>query len=92
MHVEALPAKQVAFAAVGYPNPFNSEFNLDVRTASESQISIKVYDITGRLLEMKNMEVSELAAGGIGANYPSGVYNIIVSQGQDVVTLRMIKR
>jgi hypothetical protein len=28
----------------------------------------------------------------LGNNYPSGVYNVIVTQGEDVKTLRVIKR
>jgi hypothetical protein len=46
----------------------------------------------GRELEVQNATVSELSTKEIGTNYPSGVYNIIVSQGDKVKSVRMIKR
>jgi hypothetical protein len=46
----------------------------------------------GRELEARKATVSELSTQELGNNYPSGVYNIIVSQGDQVKTLRMIKR
>jgi hypothetical protein len=48
--------------------------------------------MTGRLLEVRNVEVTEMESQEIGARYPSGVYNVIVTQGADVKTLRVVKR
>jgi hypothetical protein len=46
--------------------------------------------MTGRLIETRNAK----PAGGIsiGDAYPAGVYNVVISQGDEVKTLRMIKR
>jgi hypothetical protein len=85
-------AAQTAFSAVAYPNPFSENFMIDVKTSSEAQISIKVYDMAGRILDTRNIEVQEMESQEIGANYPAGVYNVIVTQGADVKTLRVVKR
>jgi hypothetical protein len=80
------------FTAKAYPNPFAEYFNLAIESSSDDQVEIKVYDMIGRELEARKATVSELSTQEIGINYPSGVYNIIVSQGNQVKTLRMIKR
>jgi hypothetical protein len=51
-----------------------------------------VYDATGRLIEQRNTDISEIANQEIGNDYPSGVYNIIVNQGSDSKTLKVIKK
>ena len=82
----------VPFDVVAYPNPFSNSFNLKVTTSSMETMEVKVYDIIGRLIEVNKATVSELNTYEIGSNFPSGVYNVIVSQGDQVKSLRMIKR
>ena len=80
------------FTAKAFPNPFETSFNLAIESSSDDQVEVKVYDMIGRELEARKATVSELSTQELGNNYPSGVYNIIVSQGDQVKTLRMIKR
>ena len=80
------------FKAVASPNPFAEDFKLEVKTSNESTIQIRVYDMLGKQIENKNVAVSEIENLEIGVNYNSGVYNIIVSQGENTQTLRVIKR
>jgi hypothetical protein len=82
----------VKFNAVAFPNPFAENFNIDVTTSLDMDINVKVYDMTGRLLETRNVKVSEVESLQVGDRYPSGVYNVIVTQGENVKTLRVIKR
>ena len=72
--------------AKGYPNPFTSEFTLEANVNS----NVNVYDMTGRLIDSRNLSQGE--AQMMGAGYPSGLYNVIVSDGQSSKTIRMIKR
>ena len=81
-----------AFKAIAYPNPFAADFNLNVTTTADSTIQIRVYDMLGKQVENRNVEVTEIENLQVGANYPSGVYNVIVSQGENTQTLRVIKR
>jgi hypothetical protein len=87
-----LPVKAIPFAATASPNPFVESFGIDVKTSTAEMVNIKVYDMTGRLLESRNAAVSEMETQQIGDRYPAGVYNIIVSQGENAKTLRVIKR
>jgi hypothetical protein len=80
------------FSAMAYPNPFAENFKLGVTTTSLERVNVSVYDVTGRFIEERNTDVSEIANQEIGDNYPSGVYNIIVNQGSDSKTLRVIKK
>ncbi len=80
------------FIAVAYPNPFANDFMINVKTASESSLQIKVYDMLGKQIDNQNVEVSDIENLQLGANYPSGIYNIIVSQSENSQTLRVIKR
>ncbi|MCZ8197535.1 MAG: GEVED domain-containing protein [Flavobacterium sp.] len=80
------------FKAVGYPNPFATNFTLDITTSSDERVKVAVYDMIGKQLENVEVNASESNLLEIGSNYPAGVYNIIVSQGDNVKSLRMIKR
>ena len=80
------------FQVVAYPNPFTDHFVLDVKTSSTSPVFVAVYDMAGRLLETKELRADVLSATVIGERYPSGVYNAIVTQGEETRTVRVIKR
>jgi hypothetical protein len=80
------------FSVKAYPNPFTDGFQLNVETENAGIVSIKTYDMLGRLIEERSSKVNTLENLTIGANYPSGVYNVIVSQEDEVRTVRVIKR
>ena len=80
------------FSVVVYPNPYTETFNLSLSTSSDDKVGIVVYDMTGRLLERREVRPSDMVEQQIGDRYPSGVYNVVVTQGEEVKTLRVIKR
>ncbi|WP_290839088.1 GEVED domain-containing protein [Flavobacterium sp.] len=82
----------IAFRAVAYPNPYAEGFALDMDTPSDERVNVKVYDMVGKLLEDSNFAVDAIEVQQFGVRYPSGVYNVIVTQGNFVKTLRVIKR
>jgi hypothetical protein len=90
------PLREVAtkekFEVKAYPNPYTETFNLSLTTSSEDKVSVVVYDMTGRLIERREVRPSDMVEQQIGDRYPSGVYNIVVTQGEEVKTLRVIKR
>ena len=90
--VRTINIANAAFKAIAYPNPFASDFKFDITTTADSTIQIRVYDMLGKQVDNRNVEVTELENLQVGANYPSGVYNVIVSQGENTQTLRVIKR
>ena len=80
------------FKAEAYPNPFASAFAIDVTSSGQENVQVMVYDMTGRLIETREAKTADLNTLQIGDRYPSGVYNVIVTQGANVETLRVIKR
>ena len=82
----------IAFNAVAYPNPFADTFGIEVTTSAETNINVKVYDMTGRMLEQNDVPVTDMQTLQVGERYPAGVYNVIVTQGDEVKSLRVIKR
>lgn len=80
------------FEVSGIPNPFSENFKLNVTSSSVEPVSISVYDMLGKLIETKEVSTNDLENFEAGVNYPNGVYNIIVSQGDNVKSVRMIKR
>jgi autotransporter-associated beta strand protein len=85
-------APVTVFEVKTYPNPFASVFKLDINTSGEAQVLVKVYDMIGKLVESKAINAAELGMQELGSQYPSGVYNVVVSQAENVKTLRIIKR
>ena len=80
------------FEAVVSPNPYSDNFNVNLSTSSDDKVSISVYDMVGKLIDTREVSPKQTTEVKIGDKYPSGVYNLIVTQGKDVKTLRVIKR
>ena len=55
-------------------------------------MSIKVYDMVGKLIDTREVQSMDVPTVSIGSRYPSGVYNVVVSQGEHTQTMRMVKR
>ena len=90
--VKTMNLEPTNFNVFSYPNPFTENFNLNLTSLSEEKVTVMVYDITGKLLERKEVVASELNELQIGNNFTSGVYNVIVSQGENTKSIRVIKK
>jgi hypothetical protein len=75
-----------------YPNPYSENFNLNLTTTSEEKVGVSVYDMTGKLMEERELNLSEVADFNTGQRYPSGIYNIVVNQGGETLTIKVIKK
>lgn len=84
--------KEIGFSASVAPNPFLDYFGIELNTFSEEEVEIKIYDMLGKLIQSSRSNTSEISQLTFGSNFPSGVYNVIVSQGENINTLRVIKR
>lgn len=66
---------------------------MDLATISNDSVEIKVYDMNGKLVDaFKFNDATEIQNQKIGSNYSSGIYNIIVVQGENRKTIRVIKK
>lgn len=77
---------------VAYPNPYNQTFKLDIQTNNTADVVIKVYDMIGRLIENQTVGYNDLSQVEIGNGYPSGIYNVSITQEGKVKTLQVVKR
>lgn len=89
---EVVVSELQEFAVLAYPNPFRDAFALNIKTSATAPIQMAIYDMTGRLLETKSLTVDQATNTSIGSNYPSGVYQVVVSQGDQLQTVRVIKQ
>lgn len=80
------------FKVRAYPIPYDSTFQLDITTISNDPVEMKVYDMNGKLIEVLQFDATEVKNQKAGNNYPAGIYNIIVTQGENTKTLRVIKK
>lgn len=85
-------ATPTVLQVVASPNPFDESVQLLTSTSSNEIIQLRVYDILGRQIETRNITTDDLSSTFIGANYPSGVYTIAVTQGEHLKTIKVIKR
>jgi hypothetical protein len=75
-----------------YPNPFSEVFNISWNTSSEQKVEVSVFDLTGKQLDRREVSPLEVTELQIGDRYPSGVYNVVITQGDEVKTLKVVKR
>jgi hypothetical protein len=83
---------ELDFTAMAFPNPYSDQFSLLVNSDLDERIAYRVYDMLGKLIEAEEVEFNDLETKEFGRNYPAGVYNVIVTQGENVKSLRVIKR
>ncbi len=77
---------------IAYPNPFTNNFNFKLATINNDEVSVKVYDMFGKLIDIYNVNDTDIENIEIGTNYKTGIYNIVVSQGEFSSSLRIIKK
>ena len=85
------PVAQKFAVGQNYPNPFNPATTLPVELQRNSQVTVKIYDETGRLV---SQEEFELPAGQHqlpvnGSSWATGTYFANVSAGADQRTVKM---
>jgi hypothetical protein len=72
------------------PNPAANNFNVSVISFNNKPISIRVIDLTGRIVQ----QFSKVLPGqtiSLGAGYYPGVYILEAMQGTERKTLKLIK-
>ena len=74
------------------PNPFGDNFKLYLTSPSSEDVKVSIYDMTGRLIEMKNVEFLNVNNQEFGTNYNSGVYIVVVKQGDISKSYHIIKK
>ncbi len=84
--------KAKTFEVAAFPNPFDTAFNLSLETPNKEEVTIAVYDMIGKLVETHQVNPTEIANLQIGSNFAAGIYNVIVSQANEMQVLRLIRK
>jgi len=82
-----------SFDAMAYPNPFDKEFSLNLLSYTVNEpVHIRVYDATGKLVEQHDLSPESVRELSIGTTYAEGLYNILVSQGTQHKSIKVIRQ
>jgi hypothetical protein len=84
--------KAKSFDVTAYPNPYETEFVLSLESPSKEDVNIYIYDMVGKLVETRQVNYLEVANLHIGGNFAAGIYNVIVSQANEMKSIRLIKK
>lgn len=82
----------VSLDVTAYPNPFSGAFNLKAITNSQENLVIKAYDMTGKMVYNNQIAVDAIDNEVIGEQFRAGMYTIVVQQGEELKTIRVIKK
>jgi hypothetical protein len=83
---------QTLTKVIAYPNPYKNTFSIDIDSNNASDITVKVYDMLGRIIESKEVTFENVSSTTFGNGYPAGVYNVMVTQDNHSKTLRVVKQ
>ncbi|MFT3911092.1 MAG: T9SS type A sorting domain-containing protein [Ferruginibacter sp.] len=72
-----------------FPNPTVSDFKVQVITAAQEKIVVRILDMQGR--ELKQITVMPYQTVNIGAELKAGSYLVEVSQGKNKTTQKLLK-
>ncbi len=91
-------SEEAAFVAEvkAFPNPFRDKTMIEYRFSAETQVSIRVYDVFGRLVN--TLPVNETVVPNVlhqhyldGSNLAAGTYTCIVETSEKEYSLRLVK-
>lgn len=74
-----------------YPNPYTNSFKMNFVSLSSDVVVINVYDLTGRTVETKTVNYSDVNNIELGNNFQAGVYVVVAKQGAINKTIRVVK-
>jgi len=74
------------------PNPFETQYVLMAQGGNQTPFQVSVYDMLGKQVEQFSVEANELENRSLGTNYASGIYNVMIAQGDDQQVVRIIKK
>jgi len=75
-----------------YPNPFSNDFQLKIASSSDAEVTVMVYDLMGRLMDKHQGSSYDLSNDAIGGHFPTGIYTVVITQGDTTKTTRVAKR
>ena len=87
---EQLEVETLLFKVSAYPNPTTEYFTLRLQGATQSQVQVNVFDVSGRQVYAKLGNYNDTYQ--FGEHFQAGVYFVNVQQGNEQTTLKVIKK
>lgn len=75
-----------------YPNPYTESFVIEMNTQSLDKVTVRAFDMNGRLVEDIIVSPEELSSKKLGSAYAAGLYNVMVSQGEYTKAFKVVKK
>ena len=70
---------------------FDESFKLSIENDISSNLEVQIFNSSGLLLSTRYIRIEDLRDAVFGEDIPSGVYFVLVKQGKNRETLRIIK-
>jgi len=83
--------EEKAFTAVATPNPSSNQFTIEMSSSSDARVTLKMLDITGRILDVKT-GLSPNGTVQVAGTYRPGIYFAELIQGDKKVRLKLLKQ
>ena len=80
------------FKVSTYPNPFETDFIIEVATKNTELVKVKVHDMLGKLVEERTINPSKITSQKIGQKYVTGIYSVSVTQENETMKFKLVKR
>ena len=78
-----------------YPNPFNDEINININLHNASDLSLQLFDISGKLVQSQTLDRLTIGEHQLNiqntTNLTSGMYFLKVATENSVVTRKLVK-
>jgi hypothetical protein len=84
---EAIPMWKVLFDR----NPFEGSFKLSIENEISSNLEVQILNSAGVLISTRSLRIEDLRDAQFGEDLTPGAYLVLVKQGNNRQTLRMIK-
>ena len=74
-----------------FPNPFQNNFSIKLKEMYTDKITIKVSDISGKIIEIKIVDADDLVDLTFGSNYKAGMYHVSIQNGNNTSLFKVVK-
>ena len=78
------------FQTIIAPNPFSSDFKIDVSSLSDANINVEIYDVVGKMVQ-SIPEISPNETFTIQNELPVGVYFVRITQDENSQVVKVVK-
>jgi hypothetical protein len=82
--------ENVSLKSTVWPNPSTNSFNLVVQSASNEKVVLTVFDLNGHLLS--NLDANSNQTTTFGKDLKAGTYLVLVRQGNNSNTIKVVKQ